>query len=172
MLKLAWQELYLNHGEDDVKGPHAVGGKSTIDREASGSETGPKQAWVSQPRPADLVCSLSPVRDTLWPRCSLINCVFLWRPPHPSIHQRATDTKEKHREEAGGRRKSSSRLGDGIGHALAAMVVPMWWSHGGVPEPMPWFHQVNCTLCIRWWYKSCLFLNFSYFDACLIHMCS
>jgi hypothetical protein len=25
------QELYLNHGEDDVKGPHAKGSKSIID---------------------------------------------------------------------------------------------------------------------------------------------
>jgi hypothetical protein len=43
---------------------------------------------------------------------------------HPSIHQRAADTKEKHREEADGRRKSSSCQGDGLGHALAAMVGP------------------------------------------------
>jgi hypothetical protein len=42
----------------------------------------------------------------------------------PSIHQRAADTKEKHREEADGCRKSSSYLGDGLGHALAAMVGP------------------------------------------------
>jgi hypothetical protein len=34
------KELYLNRGEDDVKGPHAEGSRSTIDREASGSETG------------------------------------------------------------------------------------------------------------------------------------
>jgi hypothetical protein len=32
-----------------------------------------------------------------------------------SIHQRAANTKEKHREEADGRRKSSSCLGDGLG---------------------------------------------------------
>jgi hypothetical protein len=44
----------------------------------------------------------------------------------PSNHQRATDTKEKHREEADGRRKSSSCLGDGLGHALAAMAGPAW----------------------------------------------
>jgi hypothetical protein len=44
----------------------------------------------------------------------------------PSIHQRAADTKEKHREEADGRRKSSSFLGDGLGHALAAMVGLAW----------------------------------------------
>jgi hypothetical protein len=34
--------------------------------------------------------------------------------------------KEKHREEADGRRKSSSCLGDGLGHALATMVGPAW----------------------------------------------
>jgi hypothetical protein len=44
----------------------------------------------------------------------------------PSNHQRAADTKEKHREEADGRRKSSSCLGDGLGHALATMVGPAW----------------------------------------------
>jgi hypothetical protein len=43
-----------------------------------------------------------------------------------SIHHRAADTKEKHREEADGRRKFSSCLGDGLGHALAAMVGPVW----------------------------------------------
>jgi hypothetical protein len=44
----------------------------------------------------------------------------------PSIHQRVADTKEKHREETDGRRKSSSCLKDGLGHALAAMVGPAW----------------------------------------------
>jgi hypothetical protein len=34
--------------------------------------------------------------------------------------------KEKRREEADGRRESSSCLGDGLGHALAAMVGPAW----------------------------------------------
>jgi hypothetical protein len=34
--------------------------------------------------------------------------------------------KEKHREEADGHRKSLSCLGDGLGHALAAMVGPAW----------------------------------------------
>jgi hypothetical protein len=91
---------------------------------------------------------------------------------HPSIHQRAADTKEKHREEAHGRCKSSTCLGDGLGHALAAMVGPVWWSHGGVPEPMPWFHQDNCTFYIRWWYKSYLFFTLIYIDECFIHMYS
>jgi hypothetical protein len=45
---------------------------------------------------------------------------------HPSNHQRAVETKEKHQEEADGRRKSSSCLGDGLGHALATMVGPAW----------------------------------------------
>jgi hypothetical protein len=44
----------------------------------------------------------------------------------PSNHQRAADMKEKHQEEADGRRKSSSFLGDGLGHALDAMVDPAW----------------------------------------------
>jgi hypothetical protein len=60
------------------------------------------------------------------PRCLSLYCLCLRRPPHPSIHQRAAKTKEKHREEADGRRKSSSCLGDGLGHALAAMVGPAW----------------------------------------------
>jgi hypothetical protein len=74
------------------------------------------------------------VPPPLCPRCLSIYCLYLRRPPHPSIHQRATETKEKHREEADGRRKSLSWLGYGLGHALAAMVGPAWWSHGGVPE--------------------------------------
>jgi hypothetical protein len=101
-----------------------------------------------------------PVRALLWPRCSSIYCLYLRWPPHPSIYQRAADTMEKHREEADGRHKSSSCLGDGLGHALATMVGPAWWSHGGVPEPMPWFHHGNCTFYIRWWCNHILF----YFD--------
>jgi hypothetical protein len=58
------------------------------------------------------------------PRCFSIYC--LRRPPHPSIHHRAAETKEKHREEADGRRESSSCQGDGLGHALATMVGPAW----------------------------------------------
>jgi hypothetical protein len=45
---------------------------------------------------------------------------------NPSIHQRAAETKEKHREEADGHHESSSCLGDGLGHILAAMVGPAW----------------------------------------------
>jgi hypothetical protein len=52
-----------------------------------------------------------------------------------SIHQRAADMKEKCQEEVDDRRKSSNCLGDSLGRALAAMVGPAWWSHGGVPEP-------------------------------------
>jgi hypothetical protein len=53
-------------------------------------------------------------------------CLCLRRLLHPSIHQRAAETKEKHREEADGRPESSSCLGDGLGHALATMVGPAW----------------------------------------------
>jgi hypothetical protein len=34
--------------------------------------------------------------------------------------------KEKHQEEADGRRESPSFLGDGLGHALATMVGSAW----------------------------------------------
>jgi hypothetical protein len=73
-------------------------------------------------------------------------------------------------EEADGRRKSSTCLGDGLGHALAAMVGPMVkpWSS----RVMPCIHQGNCTINIWWWYKSCILLTLIYFDALLIHMCS
>jgi hypothetical protein len=115
---------------------------------------------------------LSPIRASLWPTCSSIYCLCLRRPPYPSSHQRVADTKEKHREEADGRRNSSSCLGDGLGYALDAMVGPVWWSHGGVPEPMPWFHQGNCTFYMWWLYKSCFFFTFTYIDECFIHICS
>jgi hypothetical protein len=117
--------------------------------ERDGAELGRNRPGPVGPgRPAWHVSG--PVRAPLCPRCSSIYCLCLclhW-PPHPSIHQRAANTKEKHREEADDRHKSSSCLEDGLGHALATMVGPAWWSHGGVSEPMPWFHQGNCTFYI------------------------
>jgi hypothetical protein len=108
-----------------------------------------------------------PVHAPLWPRCSSIYCLCLRRPPHPSIHQRAAETKEKHREKDNGRRKSSSCLGDGLGHALAAMVGPAWWSHGGVPEPRLQFVKsfvpstfdgdINLFLSLVWSTTSCAY---------------
>jgi hypothetical protein len=88
-----------------------------------------------------------------------------------SIHQRVADTKEKCRKEADGRRKSSSCLGHGLGHALATMVGPAWGSHGGVLEPRLEFVKsfvpstfdgdviISCHTLI-------------YIDECFIHMCS
>jgi hypothetical protein len=66
---------------------------------------------------------LCPVRAPLWPRCLSIYCLYLCQPPHPYNHQRAADTKEKHREEADDHRKSSSCLGDGLGHALRGVAI-------------------------------------------------
>jgi hypothetical protein len=44
-----------------------------------------------------------------------------------SIHSsESRRTKEKHRGEADDHRKSSSYIGDGLAHALAAMVGPAW----------------------------------------------
>jgi hypothetical protein len=56
-----------------------------------------------------------PVRAPLWPRCWSIYCLCHRRLPHQSIHQRVAGTKEKHREEADGRRKSLNCLGDSLG---------------------------------------------------------
>jgi hypothetical protein len=80
-----------------------------------------RPAWADRPSPLR-----ARFASHFCPRCLSIYCLFLRRPPHPSIHQRAAETKEKHREEADGRRESSSCLGDGLGHALAAMVGPAW----------------------------------------------
>jgi hypothetical protein len=83
-------------------------------RGARRGRTGPKWAWAGRPgRPAHP--DPSPVRVPLLPYV-----------PHPSIHQRAAEMKEKHREEDDSRRESSSCLGDGLGHALATMVGPAW----------------------------------------------
>jgi hypothetical protein len=90
-------------------------------RGARRGQTGPNQAWAD-----GLACFGPDSHLPLCPRCLSIYCLCLRRPPHPSIHQRAAETKEKHWEEADGRRKSSSCLGDGLGHALAAMVGPAW----------------------------------------------
>jgi hypothetical protein len=85
----------------------------------------------------------------------------------PSIHQRAADTKEKHWQKANDRRKSSSCLGDGLGHALAAMVGSVWWCHGGVPEPRLEFvksfvpstfdDDINQFLSLLWSTTSCAY---------------
>jgi hypothetical protein len=102
-----------------------------------------------------------------WLRCSSIYCLCLRQPPHPFNHQRAADTKEMHREEADGHRNSSSCLGDGLGHALAAMAGPAWWSHGGVLEPRLEFVKsfvpstfndviISCITLI--YFKLCLFI--------------
>jgi hypothetical protein len=110
-----------------------------------------------------------PVWAPLCPRCSSIYCLLLClrRPPYPSIHQRVTDTKEKHREEADDHRKSLSCLGDGLGHALASMVGPTWWSHGGVLEPRLEFVKsfvpstfdgdINLLLSSLWYTTSCAY---------------
>jgi hypothetical protein len=99
-----------------------------MDQEASGSELGPNRAEKGPGRSAQasrsspFLCRFVPP----CPRCLSIYWLCLRRPPHPSIHQRAAEMKEKHREEADHRRKSSSCLGDGLSHALAAMVGPAW----------------------------------------------
>jgi hypothetical protein len=94
-----------------------------------GRKPGPNRAkmGLGQPAWADWPSPLQArFASPFFPRCLSINCLYLRRPPNPSIRQRAAETKEKHREEADGRRESSSCLGDGLGHALATMVGPAW----------------------------------------------
>jgi hypothetical protein len=95
------KEPYLNCGEDDVKGPHAEESKSTIDREASGSETGPNRAWAGRPRPAGPGRPVwpvsSPVLAPLWHRCLSINCLRLRQSPHPSIHRNSAKPRRERR---------------------------------------------------------------------------
>jgi hypothetical protein len=94
-----------------------------------GRKPGPNRAELGLGRPSR-ADRPSPLRarfaSPFCPRCLSIYCLCLLRLPHPSIHLRAAETKEKNQEEADGRRESSSCLGDGLGHALAAMVGPAW----------------------------------------------
>jgi hypothetical protein len=130
-----------------------------------GRKSGLNQAEIGLGRPAQP--TPGPVRRPFFPRCLSIYCLCLRRPPHPSIHQRVAEKKEKHREEADSRRKSSSCLGDGLGHALAAMVGPAWWSHGGIPEPRLEFVKsfvpstfdgdINLFLSLLWSTTSCAY---------------
>jgi hypothetical protein len=155
IVKLAWQGFKPKPWRKRCQRPIC---KCTQIRDHAGSNrggsrgrTGPKWAWFTIP---------------FYPRCMSINCLYLCRPPHPSIHQRAAETKEKHQEEAVGRREFSSCLGDGLGHALAAMVGPAWWSQGGVPVPRLEFVKsfvpstfgdvISCHTLI--YYELCLFI--------------
>jgi hypothetical protein len=129
MLKLAQQGALSKPWRRRRQGPTCIREKvnngSRSIGEQDGAEPGQNGPGLVVPgRPTQPVPSS--VRIPLCPRCLSIYCLCLRRPPHPSIHQRAANTKEKHREEADGRRKSSSCLGDGLGHALAAMVGPTW----------------------------------------------
>jgi hypothetical protein len=94
-------------------------------RGARRGRTGPKQAWASRPRPAGPAC-FDRVRAPFCPRCLSIYCLYLRWPLHPSIHYRVADSKEQHREEADSHRKSSSHLGNGLGHVQATMVGRAW----------------------------------------------
>jgi hypothetical protein len=140
--------------------PRSIGERDGAEPGRNGS--GP----VGPSRPAWPVSG--PVCAPLWPRCSSIYCLCLRRLPYPSNHQRAADTKEKHREEADNRHKSSSCLGDGLGHVLATMVGPAWWSHCEVPESWLEFVKsfvpstfdggviISCHTLI--YYELCLFI--------------
>jgi hypothetical protein len=114
----------LNHEGNDVKGHMQVHTNKESCKKQPGRKPGrTRPKWASADRPSPLRAWFG---TPFCPRCLFIYCLCLRRTPHPSIHQRVAETKEKHWEEADGRRKSSSCLGDGLGHALAAMVGPAW----------------------------------------------
>jgi hypothetical protein len=135
MLKLARKGALSKLWRRQYQGPTCIREQVNNWLRSIGERDGAEPGWngpgtVGPGRPAWPVPG--PVRAPLCLRCLSIYCLCLRRPPHPSIHQRLADTKEKHREEADGRRKSSSCLGDGLCHSLAPIVGPVWWSHGGV----------------------------------------
>jgi hypothetical protein len=77
-----------------------------------------RPAWADRPSPL-----WAQFATPFCPRCLSIYCLCLRRPPHPSIHQRAADTKEKHPEEAAGRCESSKSSRRWHRPTLAAMAA-------------------------------------------------
>jgi hypothetical protein len=168
MLKLAWKGALYKPWRRRRQGPTCI--REQVNNwprsvgERNGAEPGRNGLGsVSPSRPAWPISG--PVRDALWPRRSSIYCLCLRRPPYPSNHKRAADTKEKHREQADGRRKSSSCLGDGLGHALAAMAGPAWWSHGVVLEP--WLEFVKSFVPSTFGDVIISCLSLIYYELCL-----
>jgi hypothetical protein len=77
-----------------------------------------RPAWADRPSPLR-----ARFASPFCPRCLSIYCLCLRQPPHPSIHQRAADTKEKHPEEVAGRRESSKSSRRWPRPTLAAMAA-------------------------------------------------
>jgi hypothetical protein len=130
-------------------------------RERTRAETGlGRSAQAGQPSPFSWRSGIPFVLDA--PR--LINSSYPEGPMHPF-------TREPHnrRRHARGSRRPPQVLefprrwprSCPTHHGWPCMVKT-WWSSGA----MPCIHQGNCTLYVRWWYKSCLFLTLIYFDAC------
>jgi hypothetical protein len=118
------KELYLNRGEDDIKGPHAYGSKSTIDREASGSGPGPKQAQAGRPSPFS--CRFTMPFDL---------CAPLPPPAATSIH--SLESRRHEGEASGGSRRLPQVLElprrwprPCLSHHGWPYVVKPWWSSG------------------------------------------
>jgi hypothetical protein len=125
MLKLAWQRALSKPWRRRRQGPTCIREQVNNWPRSIGERTGPNWAKMGlgrsaqAGRPSLFSCRFA---TPFCPKWLSIYCLCLHRPPHPFIHQRVAEMKEKHRDEADGRHKSSSCLGDGLGHALAAMV--------------------------------------------------
>jgi hypothetical protein len=165
MLNLARQGSLSKPWRRRHQGPTCRGNKSAIDREASGSEG----AELGQNGPGPIWPVLSPVRVPFDLRAPLyISSASADCHIHPFIREPPTRRRSTGRKPT---TAASPRVASEMARTCPnAMVGLAWWSHGGVSEPMPWFHQGNCTFYIRWWYKSCLFLTLIYIDECFIHM--
>jgi hypothetical protein len=159
------KELYLNRGEDNVKGPHAEGSKSAIDREASGSKMGPNRAERGRSAPAGLACFEPGSR-------LLLIYVLLYILPLPPSAATSIHSSERHRHEGeapGGSQRPSQVLElprrwlrlDRSRHGWPCVMKP-WWSSGAVP----WTYQGTCTLDGD--INLILSLLLIYFDACLL----
>jgi hypothetical protein len=162
MLKLRWQVSLSKSQRKRRQGPTCRSAKIQENTRSIGERVGAKTGlgWPAHPIP-------SPIRRPLWPRPSSVHLKLLPRRAVTSIYQRCQIDGDMSKE-ANNHHKSSSCIGDGLGHALTAMVGPAWWSHRWNSGAMPWIYQGNCTFNIPWWYKSYLFLTLIYFDACFI----
>jgi hypothetical protein len=96
MLKLARQKALSKPWRRRRQGPTCIREQVKNWPRSIGERGGAEPGWngpgpVGPGRPAWPV--LGPVRAPLWPWCSFIYCPCLRRPPHPSIHQRAANTR-------------------------------------------------------------------------------
>jgi hypothetical protein len=168
--KLAWQRFKPKPWRKRRQRPTCkctqIRDHARSNRGANRGWTGQKGAGAGRPRPADPAWSERGSR----PPFALGACLFIasasaGRHIHPFIREPPRRRKSTGRKPTAA--ATSSCLGDGLGHALATMVGPAWWSHGGLPEPRLEFVKsfvpstfgdvtISCHTLI--YYELCLFI--------------